>query len=79
MDEELDEELDENIDKFFLIDNEQFFWCGIDGFNEIEASADYKDAITFNTLEEARRIKKTLKENWGENFNIVKIHFEFIK
>ena len=73
------EELDKNIDKYFLIDDEQFFWCGIDGLNEMEGSADYKDAITFNTLEEARRFKKTLYKEWGGEFNIVKIHFEFIK
>jgi hypothetical protein len=73
----MEEEL--NTDKYFLVDADEFFWSGIDGFNEIEGTGDYREAITFDTLDEAKRFKKTLKENWGEDFNIVKIHFEFIE
>ena len=68
-----------NIDKYCLIDDDELFLSGIDGLNEIEGAEDYREAITFDTLDQAKRFKKILGQNWGEDFNIVKVHFEFIE
>lgn len=68
-----------NIDKYYLIDYADSFWSGIDEFNEVKKTDDYIKAITFDTLDEAKRFKETLKEDWGEDFDIVKAHFEYIE
>lgn len=66
------------VDRYYLIDDEQFFWAGID-VEEVKYGENLKEAISFETLEKAQNIKQILKEEWGEDFNIVKINFEFIK
>ena len=72
----MDEEIE--VDRYYLIDDEQYFWAGID-VEEVKYGENLKEAISFETLDQAKRFKKTLKVNWGEDFNIVKINFEFIK
>ena len=69
------------VNRYYLIDDEQYFFAGIEDVveEELSYSEDLKDAISFETIEEARRFKKNLKESFRENFNIVKIYFEFVK
>lgn len=74
----MDEEIKIEVDRYYLIDDEQYFWAGIDA-EEVKCGENLKEAISFETLEKAQNIKQILKEEWGEDFNIVKINFEFIK
>ena len=69
------------VNRYYLIDDEQYFFSGIEDIveEELSYSEDLKDAISFETIEEARRFKENLKENFKTDFNIVKINFEFIK
>ena len=72
----MDEEIE--VDRYYLIDDEQYFWAGI-YVEEVKYGTNLKEAISFETLEKAQNFKQILKEEWGEDFNIVKINFEFIK
>lgn len=69
------------VNRYYLIDDEQYFFSGIEDIveEELSYSEDLKNAISFETIEEARRFKENLKENFKTDFNIVKINFEFIK
>lgn len=69
------------VNRYYLIDDEQFFFSGIEDIveEELSYSEDLKDAISFATIEEARRFKENLKDNFKTDFEIVKINFEFVK
>lgn len=69
------------VNRYYLIDDEQYFFSGIEDIveEELSYSEDLKDAISFETIEEARRFKENLKDNFTADFNIVKINFEFVK
>lgn len=71
----MDEEIE--VDRYYLIDDEQYFWAGLDT-DHVEYGESLKKAIPFKTLDEAKSIKRALKEDWGADFYIVKINFEFI-
>lgn len=71
----MDEEIE--VDRYYLIDDEQYFWAGID-VEKVKYGENLKEAISFETLNEAKSIKRILKEDWGADFNIVKINFELI-